>query len=176
MRLPARILGAFLAVLIVAGIGSALGALFARGRVAGKNTPADDEFDLVAIYEPMNVASTATALRRVRVTTWYGGGTVDLRGAMLDRTGARLTMRALFGGIRLVVPEAWRVQLSGTGVFGGFGDGRTVGELGPGAPMLTIDGWAVFGGVGVVADAPELRAGEASTEPTGMSGGVPELA
>ena len=61
--------------------------------MTSKGEPADDELDLVAIYEPRNFASTAPALRRASYTAWYGGGTLDLRGATLDPAGALLTVR-----------------------------------------------------------------------------------
>jgi len=140
----------------LAAIASAIGALLARDRLVSKGGPSDDELDLYAIYDGLDLASTAPALRRASYTAWYGGGTLDLRGATLDPTGATLTVRALFGGFRLVVPPTWRVVLGVRGIFGGVGDARNrelVDEMGP---TLTIDGFAIFGGVGIVSDAPDM--------------------
>ena len=156
MHLMTRFLRTLLAIGFLASLGSVLGAVLARGRMTSRGGTADDELDLVAIFESLTFASTANALRRLRVTTWYGGGTLDLRGATLDPAGARMTLRALFGGLRVVVPETWRVAQRGTGIFGGIGDGRSAAGIDPEGPVLTLDGFAMFGGVGIVAQAPDL--------------------
>ncbi|HET9436147.1 MAG TPA: hypothetical protein VFO50_04760 [Candidatus Limnocylindrales bacterium] len=147
---------AFVVLTLVAGIASAIAASIAKSRMPSKGEPADDELDLVAIYGPLVLSSTATALRRVSYTAWYGGGTLDLRGAVLDPAGATLTVRALFGGFRLVVPETWRVERHTIGVFGGIGDARKAELVDPNGPLLVIEGFAVFGGVGIVSEAPDL--------------------
>ena len=151
----------FLALTLLAAVVSAVGAFIARGRMASLGGPEDDELDLVAIYDRLDFTSTAPALRRAAVTAWYGGGTLDLRGATLDPGGAVLTVRAAFGGYRLVIPETWRVELRTKGIFGGVGDGRKSDRIDPNSPGLTIDGFAVFGGIGIVAEAPDLDEPEA---------------
>ena len=99
----------------------------------------------------------AGALKQATITTWYGGGSVDLRNATLDPSGANLTIRALFGGLRLVIPETWRVDLRAKAVFGGITDIRDTASVGPEGPTLTIEGFAVFGGVAIVSEAPDLE-------------------
>jgi len=159
MRVIGGFLRTFLVLSLLAGIASAIGAFYAKSRLLSKGEPADDELDLVAIYEALNLASTAPALRRASYTAWYGGGTLDLRAATLDPAGATLTVRAIFGGFRLVVPAAWRVELATVGVFGGVGDGRQRDLIATEGPVLRIDGFAIFGGVGIVSEAPDLEDG-----------------
>lgn len=153
---PIAMLRTFFVLTLIVSIVSALAALIARGRMTPQGGPADDELDLVAIFEGMELASTAPALRRASVTTWYGGGSLDLRNATLDPAGAEITARAAFGGFRLVVPPTWRVETHGVGVFGGFGDARDRDLVDPEGPLLAIKGFALFGGVGVVSEAPDL--------------------
>jgi len=157
MRVIGGILRTFLVLSVLAGIGSAIGAFYAKSRWLSKGEPADDELDLVAIYEGLDLASTAPALRRASYTAWYGGGTLDLRAATLDPAGATLTVRAIFGGFRLVIPATWRIELHTTGVFGGVGDGRPRDLIAAEGPVLRIDGFAIFGGVGIVSEAPDLE-------------------
>src|SRR3990172_9000873 len=88
MRVIGGILRTFIVLSILAGIGSAIGAFYAKSRLLSKGEPGDDELDLVAIYEGLNLASTAPALRRASYTAWYGGGTLDLRGAARAAAGA----------------------------------------------------------------------------------------
>jgi hypothetical protein len=163
MRQIRTFIALFIGLSLIAGIASAVAAMVAKGRLESHGSEADDEFDLVTIYSGRDFVSTAPALRRGSVLTWYGGGTVDLRGATLA-PDAELRLRALFGGIRLVVPETWRIQREAIAVFGGIGDARDVSAIAPDGPTLRITGWAAFGGVGIVSEAPDL---DTQTEPVG---------
>lgn len=156
MRVIGGLLRTFIVLTILGAIASAVGAFYAKGRLTSRGEPDDDELDLVAIYESLDLSSRAPALRRASYTAWYGGGTLDLRGATLDPGGATLTVRALFGGFRLVVPASWRVELATVGILGGIGDARGRDGIEVDGPVLRIEGFAVFGGVGIVSEAPDL--------------------
>ena len=110
--------------------------------------PDADEVELVASFAPLEYHSTSTAFRGGKVTTWFGGGVVDLRNAVLDPDGATLEVNALFGGGNLVVPEDWNVETRIIGI-GGAGDGRAKLERSPDAPTLRVEGQALFGGWGI---------------------------
>lgn len=125
----------------------------AKGREATTPEPDADEIDLVATFSPMDFRSTASSFRGGSVTTWFGGGTLDLRGATLDPAGATLRTSALFGGGNLIVPADWRVETHLVGV-GGAGDGRPGGNPPEGAPTLRLEGTTIFGGFGITAVAP----------------------
>ncbi len=144
----------------LAAIGSALAAVIAKGRLTSRGGPEDDEVDLVTIFEPQEFTSSARALRRITATTMYGGGTIDLLGAMLDPGGATVRARTIFGGFRLVIPAAWRVELDGIGFAGGSADGRDQSLVDPQGPVLRVRSTAVFGGIGIVSEGPDRRAAE----------------
>jgi len=122
-----------------------------KGRRAVEQDPAADELDLVASFGPLDFRSTSGALRGGSVTTWFGGGTLDLRGATLDPAGATLRVNALFGGGNLVVPEGWNVVTAFTGL-GGVGDGRPKTDRPADAPTLRIEGVTMFGGWGITSE------------------------
>jgi len=145
---------------ILGGIASAVAAAFAKNRMLPRGESGDDDVELVAIYDSLDFSSSASALKQATITTWYGGGTVDLRSANLDPAGATLTIRALFGGLRLVIPETWRVDLRAKAVFGGVTDIRETASVGPEGPTLTIEGFAVFGGIAILSEAPDLATSE----------------
>jgi hypothetical protein len=115
--------------------------------------PDADEIDLVVTFGPLDFRSEASAFRGGSVTTWFGGGTLDLRGATLDPAGATLRVNALFGGGNLIVPDDWRVEPHLVGI-GGAGDSRPDGNPPEGAPTLRLEGTAIFGGWGITAEAP----------------------
>jgi hypothetical protein len=83
------------------------------------------------------------------VSSIFGGTTLDLRDAHVDGE-ADVDALALFGGVDVLVPEGWRVDLGGMPILGGFQD-KTEGdgELPPDAPTLHVHATAIFGGVDV---------------------------
>jgi len=149
-----------LRILAVAWIAMFVAALVARRRLVSRGEPDDDTVDLVGIMNGFELASRATAFRGGTILGWFGGGTLDLRGATLHEDGGRLEVRALFGGARIVVPPTWPVEPRVTAIFGGVGDTRDA-TAEPSGPTLVIDGWAAFGGVSIVSEAPDLDLGAA---------------
>lgn len=149
MKILGRLVALFSGGLMVASILGTIAALVAKQRIVVVAEPDADEIKVAAIFEPIAFRSTARQFRGGSVDCWYGGGVIDLRGAVIDPAGAHLTVRAVFGGAQIVVPEAWRVTSHVVGI-GGLGDGRTATERPEAAPNLTIDGLAIFGGYAVV--------------------------
>ena len=165
MRAIGTALRNLIAITLLGGIASALAAAYAKSRMPSTGVPADDEVELVAIYTGLDFQSTAPALRQATVTAWYGGTTLDLREATLDPAGATLNVRAIFGGARLVIPESWPVELRTVAFAGGVGDVRDSMRVDHSRPTLTITGFAVFGGIGIVSDAPDLEREDEIEEP-----------
>jgi len=153
-RLIRWVLGGF----ILAMGSTVVAAAVAKRRIPSVGTEQDDEIALVAILAPVEFESHATAFRGGSALLWFGGGDVDLRGVMLHPDGARLTVKAIFGGGRVIVPETWDVELQMRGVFGGSVDMRSDFERAPDAPHLVIDGLTLFGGLAVFASKPEIDA------------------
>lgn len=88
-------------------------------------------------------------LKKADATAIFGGVTLDLREARIDDT-ATVDAFAFFGGVDILVPRGWRVAVTGTPILGGFEDKTRYDDfLPPDAPVLTVDGLAVFGGVTV---------------------------
>ena len=148
MGVIGRLIAAVSVAFVVTMIGGAIAARQAKERIVPVDDPEADEVTLAAIFGPIDFRSTATSFRGGTLDCWYGGGTIDLRGATLAPTGARLDVRAIFGGAQIVVPEAWHVSTRINGL-GGAGEMRPAVEPAPDAPRLDIVGTALFGGVGV---------------------------
>ena len=149
-----RLLALFTGGLMLASVMGLFIARATKERIEVVDAPDADEIRLAAIFEPMSFRSTATRFRGGTVDCWYGGGIIDLREAVLDPGGARLDVRAIFGGAQIVVPASWRVRSKVVGI-GGLGDARPRVQYEAEAPHLTIEGLAIFGGFGVVSELPE---------------------
>ena len=82
--------------------------------------------------------------------TWYGGIDVDLREVELA-PNATLSLHTLFGVIAIKTPPGWRVESQVKAIAGGV-DTRAS-QDNQDAPVLTLTGIALFGGIAVGARA-----------------------
>jgi hypothetical protein len=150
VRFLARLLGIVIGASIVAGIASSIAALRLKQSAPPRPDAAADEIDLVVVMDGTSFASTAPSFRGGRVISWYAGTDVDLREAKLDPDGARLEIRTLFAGTRVVVAPGVPVRTSGPAIFGGVMKPADAAELTSDTPGLEIGGCTVFGGLQIV--------------------------
>jgi hypothetical protein len=84
--------------------------------------------------------------RRHWVVSIFGGSELDLRDASLEGGEATISILDVFGGTDLYVPEAIDVDFNGFALFGGADErGRDL-SAPPGAPVLHVRTFALFGG------------------------------
>jgi hypothetical protein len=143
-----KVIGTIVGLFALGMAGAAAAALAAKQRIVPIDDPNADEVALVAIFAPIMFHSTSGAFRGGTLDCWYGGGIVDLRDATLDPAGAHLEIKTVFGGAQILVPDSWRVESTVTGV-GAAQDVRAKTDRPVTAPLLTLSGLAVFGGVGI---------------------------
>jgi hypothetical protein len=128
-------------------LGMFAAASFVKRAVPSHGDEESDEVALVAIRDGFELTSHAKAFRGGSLLAWFGGIEVDLREAELA-PGARLSVHTLFGGVELRVPPEWRIESNAKVLNGGVAI-PTVAPEDPSAPLLTLDGLAVFGGIAV---------------------------
>jgi hypothetical protein len=84
--------------------------------------------------------------RRHWVLSLFGGSDLDLREASLEGGEATISIVDVFGGTDVYVPEGIEVDFSGFGLFGGTDEhGREL-PARPGAPVLHVRAFCLFGG------------------------------
>jgi len=77
----------------------------------------------------------------------FGGSEVDLTQATLAEGVSELEVNTIFGGVTLIVPCDWRIQLKMTSIMGGFSDKRSYLKENPDTSrILIIKGSTIFGG------------------------------
>lgn len=87
--------------------------------------------------------------RRVNAFAFWGGCTIDFRGAELTEPEVQVNAMAMMGGIDIIVPEGVAVEVSGVPIMGGVARKvRDVPVL-PGTPVIKVRAVAVWGGVTV---------------------------
>jgi hypothetical protein len=152
-RLIAILTGAF----ALTAVGAAIAARTMKERIVPVDAPDAPDVTLRAIFEPLDFRSSSTMFRGGTLDCWFGGGVIDLREAVLDPGGARIEVRAIFGGAQFIVPESWRVTTNVAGI-GGVGDARGSIQRPVTAPLLVIDGIALFGGFSITSEWSERQA------------------
>ena len=127
--------------------GIAAAAAFVKRAMPSRGDPDSNDLALVAVFDGIELESHAQAFAGGSMLAWFGGIAVDLRQAQLA-PGARLSVRTLFGGIAIRTPPSWRVESSLKALAGGV-DVSTPAEDDADAPVLILEGLALFGGVAV---------------------------
>jgi hypothetical protein len=127
--------------------GMAAAATFLKLAVPSRGDEESDELALVAVFDGIELASRARAFKGGSMLAWFGGIEVDLRAAELA-ADARLSVYALFGGIEVTTPPNWTIESNAKALAGGI-DVLTPAQNDPDAPVLVLDGMALFGGVEV---------------------------
>jgi hypothetical protein len=129
------------AILVLIGIAILFGT-FGRGRKGENEAP-------IAVFGGSKVKEHSQHFTHADVTALFGGATLDLREAAIDRE-ATVDATAIFGGIDVLVPKGWRVHVGGLPIFGGYEDKTEAnGSIGEDAPALDVRATAIFGGVDV---------------------------
>ncbi len=84
----------------------------------------------------------------------FGGAELDFREAEFFPGTTQIDVFCVFGGVDITVPPGVNVVVDGIAVLGGFSNSAQ-GTKYPGAPVLRVTGFAVFGGVDVKVKKPK---------------------
>ncbi len=145
-----RLLKFVLELMLVSAVLGALGRALSKKYTEGD--AASDEFAIAVFFGGVERASTAAALRRGRVAICFGGVDLDLRKATLDPAGTELDVKVCFGGIRVTVPDGWRVTVTEDARAAGVDVAVTdPDDLPDDAPRLELTVMARMGGVSISA-------------------------
>jgi predicted membrane protein len=81
------------------------------------------------------------------IDTIFGGVNLDLRRTSLPEGETRLYIHALFGGVEIIMPADWYVEVNPQAIFGGVNNMRTNHDAIDMSRKLIIDGHCAFGGI-----------------------------
>jgi len=107
---------------------------------------------------------------RLRLHVSVGDVRIDLREAELSAQVTSIEVRGLMGEVKVIVPEAYRVECTGSAVLGEF-EHKDSGPTAPaaaGAPLVRVNGAVVMGEVTVYRTAAPVGVGAFSVD--GMAG------
>jgi len=140
-----------------AGVASAAGSAGASGGalvVAGGSSPAVIEpvstRRSIAVFSGSRRAGVWAPARVNQVFAMFGGCEFDLREARLPAGELEFRVFAMFGGVTIIVPPGVHVQLDCTAIMGATEQDDAVELPEPGATVVRVTGFVMFGGVTVI--------------------------
>ena len=133
-------------VIIVIGLTLILGRRNFTG--SKKNREFTDNYvDEMNIFGGSERIITSEFFEGGRITSIFGGSTINLKNVKLKNGYAEIEMTSIFGGAKIYIPENWDVRIEATSIFGGINDKRQIDISEPNnGNTLVIKGAAIFGG------------------------------
>jgi|WetSurMetagenome_2_1015567.scaffolds.fasta_scaffold248086_2 predicted membrane protein len=90
---------------------------------------------------------SSEAFKGGQINCIFGGAEIDLTQSKLAEGIYDLEVNAIFGGVTVIVPSDWKIELKMTSILGGFTDKRAYIKENPDPTrVLVIRGSAIFGG------------------------------
>jgi hypothetical protein len=103
----------------------------------------------VSIFGGIDRKGRWRVARRHWVVSMFGGSDLDLREASLEGGEATISIVDVFGGTDVYVPDGIDVDFNGFGIFGGADEHGADLPPHPGAPLLRVRAFSLFGGTDV---------------------------
>ena len=132
---------------------STAGAMGTDGTAAGPTlgerfTDTSRSSTLAAVFSGGKRRITTPDFRGMDLLALFGGLELDLRGARVEVDQAVIDVNAMFGGVKITVPDNWTVDVKGFGMFGAFEDKTIPARLEPNVKTqhLVVTGVCIFGG------------------------------
>jgi predicted membrane protein len=126
-----------------------IGLFFIFSRIGGTRQENADYIRYFTLFSGLETNNQSQNFKGGSVAAVFGGSEIDLREARLSDQGAVLELTAMFGGVDLIVPKHWKVEVSGMPIFGGW-ENKAVYEGGSAddhVQVLKVNCTAVFGGI-----------------------------
>lgn len=91
-----------------------------------KKQNANGQIDYSFIFSGAEQVYMDPVFKGGNISVLFGGTTLDLRNTTLPEGITTLKIDALFGGVTLLVPTEWNVEVSQHSILGGFADNRAI--------------------------------------------------
>lgn len=114
-----------------------------------KNIDSEDFIDEVNVFGGGDRNIVSQNFQGGKILAIFGGSNFNLMRAKLAPGKNYLEVLAIFGGMKLIVPEDWNVRINVVSIFGGFSDKhriRPIESLEQSDTELVLKGFVLFGG------------------------------
>lgn len=113
---------------------------------AANNT--DETDTIVNVFGGSNRSGQWAVPKEIRVLTVFGGSDIDFTDAIFSTQDVTIKVLCLFGGDNIYVPENVNVISKAFCIFGGI-DNKAPSIASRQAPIITIEGLVLFGGLDI---------------------------
>lgn len=114
-----------------------------------RKTSDHDRINHLALFSGINQHNESRNFKGGNITALFGGVELDLSDAEIAGGSAEMDITTAFGGVDLVVPRHWRVDVTGIPIFGGWGNKTKDTVKDADAPQLRIRCLVMFGGIDI---------------------------
>jgi predicted membrane protein len=136
-------------ILILAGIMMIFRRKFEVGHNGKKNVNDEDVIDEVAVFGGGDRIVLSQNFQGGKVLAVFGGSNFNMARAKMAPGKNYIDLLAIFGGVKLIVPEDWHIRIDVVSIFGGFSDKHRIqpysSDYKP-TSELVIKGFVLFGG------------------------------
>lgn len=141
-------------IIIIVGISLILRRNHHRAGWGEKKNDVDNDLNSLDYIDEYNffggreIIVSSQEFKGGKITSMFGGSTVDLRSSDLAVGTHKLDVFAMFGGTSLIVPPDWTVKVEVFALLGGFSDNRysSLKVVPNPDKVLVITGFVMFGG------------------------------
>jgi predicted membrane protein len=108
-----------------------------------------DTIDEVAVFGGGDRTIVTDSFHGGKILAVFGGSNFNLSRSKLAPGKNYIDVLAIFGGLKLIVPEDWNVTINAISIFGGFSDKHRINTpplTDDNEPQLIIKGFVIFGG------------------------------
>ncbi|BFP52516.1 DUF1707 domain-containing protein [Streptomyces fimicarius] len=112
----------------------------------GPEAPEGPADNLVAVFSSSVRKGRWRVGGRTNAFALFGSVEIDLTEALFGQRFTVINATSIFGSVEVRVPENISLRGNGTGVFGGF-EVKSLESADPEAPVVVVNGYAVFGSV-----------------------------
>ena len=120
--------------------------IFQLGKPFGSAVKSADVLESFIIFSGSHLRPLIANFRGGSATALFGGTEIDLRDSTQAPEGARLEVTAAFGGIDLILPKGWRIDIDGIPFFGGWSN-KAESSAATAGPVLIVRCLVLFGGI-----------------------------
>ena len=129
-------------ILILVG----LAIILQRGVKQHIETTSSDSVSIVTIFGDHNKKIANEEFKGGEVSAIFGGSKLDLTESRITQPPATIQTTTMFGGVQILAPSDWDIDIQTVNFFGGSSDSRHAYPERKSTPDLVITGTVMFGG------------------------------
>lgn len=118
---------------------------WSRDPLVRSSTTKEDTYKRVVVFSGLDDKLESDNFTKAEIVTVFGGGQLDLRKSKTKEKETKIELVVIFGGLKVIVPETWKVKTEGVGILGAFENKANTSSKT--TSTVSVSGVSIFGGV-----------------------------